>query len=131
MQLSSSDNKVNPFKYATTAGDLDIGPSQAQSRVNTYFNHVGSAGYMMIAGRYRDQGFLHFETTYQYGDMFLTVRNIYFTRCSDYAGNPYVQTFQPLTQSSDDGLKENEESIEHACETLSKLRPQLYGKQTD
>ena len=58
--------------------------------------------------------------------MFLTVRNTYFTRCSDYAGNPYVQTLQPLTQSSDDRLKENEELIENACETISKLKPQLY-----
>ena len=63
--------------------------------------------------------------------MFLTVRNIYFIRCSGYAGNPYVQTFQPLTQSPDDRLKENEELIETACETLSKLRPQIYDKKPD
>ena len=63
--------------------------------------------------------------------MFLVVRDIYFIRCSDYAGNPYVQTFQPLTQSSDDRLKGNEELIENACETLSKLRPQLYDKKPD
>ena len=63
--------------------------------------------------------------------MFLTVRNTYFIRCSDYAGNPYVQTSQPLTQPSDDRLKENEELIENACETLSKLKPQLYDKKPD
>ena len=28
-------------------------------------------------------------------------------------------------------LKEKEETIEHACETLSKLRPQLYYKKPD
>ena len=78
----------------------------------------------MMEGRYRDQGFLHFETNFQYGEMFLIARDTYFIRCSDYAGNPYVQTFQPLTQSSDDRLKEHEELIENACETLSKLRPQ-------
>merc|ERR1711966_344387 len=65
------------------------------------------------------------------GEMFLTVRNTYFIRCSDYGGNPYVQTFQPLTQSSDDRLKENEIIIEKACETISKLRPQLYDKKPD
>ena len=86
---------------------------------------------MMMEGRYRDQGFLHFETNYQYGGMFLTARNTYFIRCSDYAGNPYVQTFQPLTQPSDDRLKRNEELIENAYETLSKLRPQLYDKKPD
>ena len=57
--------------------------------------------------------------------MFLSVRNTFSIICGDYAGNPYVQTFQPLTQSSDDRLKENEELIENACETLSKLRPGL------
>ena len=63
--------------------------------------------------------------------MFLIVRNTYFISCSDHAGNPYVQTFQPLTQSSDDRQKENEELIENACETLSKLGPQLYDKKPD
>ena len=63
--------------------------------------------------------------------MFLIVRNTFFIRCSDYAGNPYVQTFQPLTQSSYDRFKENEELIENACETLFKLRPQVYDKNTD
>ena len=32
---------------------------------------------------------------------------------------------------SDDRLKENEIFIENACETLSKLRPQLYDKKPD
>ena len=32
---------------------------------------------------------------------------------------------------SDDGLKENKEFIENVCETLSKLRPQLYDKKPD
>ena len=131
MQLSASDNKVIVYKYTTISGHLDVGPSQPQSRIQTYFNHVGSTGYMMMEARYRDQGFLHFETNYQYGEMCLTVRNTYFIRCSDYAGNPYVQTFQPLTQSPDDRLKANEVIIENACGTLSKLRPQLYDKKPD
>ena len=42
----------------TISGNLDVGPSQAQSNVKTYFNHVGSTGFMMMEGRYRDQGFL-------------------------------------------------------------------------
>ena len=115
----------------TITGNLDVGPSQAQTSIKAYFNHAGSTGHIRIEGRYRDQGFLHFETNYQYGEMFLTVRNTYFIRCSDYAGNPYVQTVQPLTRSSDDRLNENEGLIEHACETLSQLRPQLYDKKPD
>ena len=133
IRASDATNRstVNQNGDTTISGNLDVGPSQTQSHVKTYFNHVGSSGFMMVGGRYRDQGFLHFETNYQYGEMFITVRNTYFIRCSDYAGNPYVQTFQPLTQSSDDRLKENEELIENACETLSKLKPQLYDKKPD
>ena len=61
---------VNQNGDATISGSLDVGPSQAQSNVKTCFDHVGSTGFMMMEGRYRDQGFLHFETNYQYGDMF-------------------------------------------------------------
>ena len=122
------NNLVHVYKDTQMDGNLDVGPSQAQNKVTTHFHHVGSTGYMMMEGRYRDQGFLHFGTNYQYGENCLIAKNTYFIRCSDYAGNPYVQTVQPLTQPSDDKLKENEELIEHACETLSKLRPQLYDK---
>ena len=102
---------LKPTGDAVINGNLDIGPSQAQSSMKTYVNHVGSTGYMMMEGRYRDQGVLHVETNYQYIEM-LTVRNThFFIRCSDYAGNPYVQTFPPLTQSPDDKVNENEESI--------------------
>ena len=103
---------------ASTTGDVSINggylgirPSQAQSKIKTHVNHVGTTGYMHMEGRYRDQGFLHFETNYQYGEMFLTVRNHLFIKCNENAGSPYVQTFHPPTQSSDDRLrlKENEE----------------------
>ena len=63
---------------------------------------------MQLEGRYRGQGYVHFGTNYQYGELFLIVRNICFIRCSDYAGSPYVQIFHTLTQSSDDRLKEHE-----------------------
>ena len=67
---------IKPTGDTTISGKLDVGPSQAQSRITTYFNHAGSTGHMMMEGRYRDQGYLHFETNYQYGEMLLTVRNI-------------------------------------------------------
>ena len=129
MGSTPTDNLIIMQKATRINGSLNIGLNQdgtplAMGNVKTYFNQVGSSCFMMMEGRYRDQGFLHFETNYQYGEM-LTVRNTYFIRCSDYAGNPYVQTFQPLTRSSDDRLKENEELIENACGTLPKLRPQL------
>ena len=59
------------YKDTTIYGNLlDVGQSQAQTSIKAWFNHVGSAGFMMMEGRYRDQGFLHFETSYQYGEMF-------------------------------------------------------------
>ena len=48
-----------------------------------------------------------------------------------YCGGDLVHFYKPTSNSSDDRLKENEELIENACETLSKLRPQLYDKKPD
>ena len=45
--------------------------------------------------------------------------------------NNNIIHYKPLVNSSDDGLKENEEIIENVCETLSKSRPQLYDKKPD
>ena len=45
--------------------------------------------------------------------------------------NNNIHHYKPLVNSSDDRLKENEEIIENACETLSKLRPQLHDKKPD
>ena len=42
-----------------------------------------------------------------------------------------IRHYKPLSNSSDDRLKENEVLITSACETLSKLRPQIYDKKTD
>ena len=107
MDFSPTDNIIIMHKATRINGSLNVGLNQggtplSMSNAKTYFNHAGSSGYMVMEGRYRDQGFLHFETNYQYGELFLIVRNTFFIRCSDYAGNPYGQTFQPLTQSSYD-----------------------------
>ena len=45
-----------------------------------------------------------------------------------YCGGDLVHFYKPTSNVSDDRLKENEELIENACETSSKLRPQLYYK---
>ena len=128
---NSTKLSIQPHGNTTISGNLDVGTSQAQPSIKTCFNDSGYTGYMQMEARNEADGFLHFQTNFSYGEMFLIVRNTFFIRCSDYAGNPYVQTFQPLTQSSDDRLRANEELIKHACETLSKLRPQLYDKESD
>ena len=42
-----------------------------------------------------------------------------------------VYFHKPTANASDDRRKENEELIENACETLPKLKPQLYDKKPD
>ena len=42
-----------------------------------------------------------------------------------------VDFYKPTTNAPDDRPKGNEVIIESACETLSKLRPQLYDKKPD
>ena len=70
------NNLVHMYNDTTVDGNLDVGQSQAQTSIKAWFNHVGSTGFMMTEGRYRDQGLLHFGTNYQYGELFLTVRII-------------------------------------------------------
>ena len=48
-----------------------------------------------------------------------------------YCGLNTIPFYKTTTNTSDDRLKENEELIESACDTLSKLRPQLYDKKPD
>ena len=42
-----------------------------------------------------------------------------------------TEFYKPFYSISDDRMKENEELIENACETLSKLRPQIYDKKPE
>ena len=48
-----------------------------------------------------------------------------------YCGLNIINFYIPTTNASDDRLKGNEEFKKNACETLSKLRPQLYDKKPD
>ena len=59
--------------------------------------------------------------------MFFEIKNDYYMCC----GNNLVHFYKTTSNGSDDRLKENEVIIESACETLSKLRPQLYDKKPD
>ena len=72
-------------------------------------------------------GLLTLSSTFQYSILQIRVNNgaEYMQFNSD---DNTIRHYKPLINSSDDRLKENEEFIENACETLSKLRPQLYDK---
>ena len=55
--------------------------------------------------------------------------NMLYTCIVELRNNIYF--YKPTTNASDDRLKENEVIIESACDTLSKLRLQLYDKKPD
>ena len=110
---------------AATSGNLDVGVGETKSKVKTHVNHAGNTGFMEIEAMWRNQAFLNFATGWADGGyLFVTISNGYYMFC----GNNIVYFYKPTTNASDDRLKGNEELIEDACETLSKLRPQLYDK---
>ena len=63
-EISASDaaNRlvVNQNGDTTISGNLDVGPSQAQSSIKAYVNHIGKTGYVEMEARWSSQGFIHF-----------------------------------------------------------------------
>ena len=116
IQLSGSDNKVNTYKYTSISANLDVGVGAASSLVKAHVNHEGSTGHIQMEAKYRNQSFLSFGTTYVNGYIFLEVKNAYYMYC----GGDLVHFYKPTSNVSYDRLKENEELIENACDTLSK-----------
>ena len=118
---------VNQNGDTTISGKLEVGVGASSSRVTVHVNHEGSIGSLQLVALWRNQSFLKFDTTYVNGYIFFQVKNEYYMYC----GGDLVHFYKPTSNASDDRLKENEELIENACETLSKLRPQLYDKKPD
>ena len=112
---------------ATINGNLDVGVGAASSITKAHGNHDGSTGSLQLEARWRNQSLLSFDTTYGHGYVLFIIKNDYHMRC----GNGSILFYKPTTNASDDRLKENEELLENACETLPKLRSQLYDKKPD
>ena len=127
MQLPGSDNKVNIYED-TSSGNLDVNVSNNRSSIKAYNTMDGYISYMELEAKWNSQGYLNFESN-RPGALyvFITVKDDLHMYC----GNNLVHFYKTTTNASDDRLKENEELIENACETLSKLRPQLYDKKPD
>ena len=126
MQLSGTDNKVNIYKDTTTSGNLDVGAGASQSNIRAYAIHDGDTSYIEAYASRGDQCFLNFYTDFSHGTVYIDIHGTTFLRITSW--NNEIIFYKPATGTSDDRLKENEEIIENACETLSKLRPQLYYK---
>ena len=109
-------------------GNLDVNVSNARTSIKAYNTMDGYTSYVELEAKWNSQGYVNFEPN-RPGALyvFTTVKDDLYMYC----GNNLVHFYKTTTNASDDRLKENEELIENACETLSKLRPQLDDKKPD
>ena len=128
IQLSGSDNKVNIYKDTTIIGNLEVGVGATSSKIVSHSNQQGFTAVTELHSQSPWTSKLEFITTHPTLLSFIFLKgSIYFEFNS---GNQTITHYKSLVNGSDDRLKENEELIEHACDTLSKLRPQVYDKKT-
>ena len=110
-------------------GSLDIGLSNNGAatgiKINNRSQKGNITGYTELKCESYFRSALHVFTSY-YPELFIRLNNDDYM---EFSGD-VIRHYTPLTNSSDDRLKENEVLITNACETLSKLRPQIYDKKT-
>ena len=130
MRCTNWNNQINMYKPTTIKYNLDVGVGRDDGAIETALNihntRDGLAGYIKIY-QWRNYYAL-IEPKNDTGNQRLEFRindgrYIYMNQSVG-----VIEFMKPTTNSSDDRLKENEEFIENACETLSKLRPQIYDK---
>ena len=105
---------------------LKVGVGAVTSNIKAFVSHDGNTSYCELKAVNREHCKLRSHTDYAHGTMYFGINHSTFFRLTNW--NNEINFYKPTTETSDDRLKENEEIIEHACETLSKLRPQLYDK---
>ena len=130
IQLSGSDDKINIYKHTSISGNSEVGAGAVTSNMKAFASHNGNTSCELIAAN-RDHGKFRFNTDYGHGTLYVGINDVNFFRLTNW--NNEINFYKPTTGTSDDRLKENEEIIENACETLSKLRPVIrqetrYGK---
>ena len=90
----------------------------------------GYTGYSELNAASAWDMWINLETTYPNGGwMHFQINNDNYMQLS--GSTQTINYYKPLVNPLDNRLKENEELIENACETLPKLRPQLYDKKPD
>ena len=133
-KLSGSDNKVNTYENTVITGRLDVGENEnyLTNWINIHTDNTNGNGFkgvmqFSVWGGKNDTWDIGSNTT----DVNIEIKSdgkLFMKFFNDNNEKGYCKT---LVNSNDDRLKENEELIENACETLPKLRPQLYDKKTD
>ena len=129
IKLSGSDNKVHIYKETLISSHLKVGVGAATSNIKAFASHDGNTSYCELKAVNREHGKLRFNTDYDHGTMYCGINYSNFFRLTNWDNE--INFYKPTTGNSGDRLKGNEEIIENACETLSKLRPQLYDKKPD
>ena len=124
---NSTKLSIQSHGNTTTAGNLDVGPAQAQTSVKTYVNHAGHQGNVETKALWNSQGYVNLNTTHAYGLLLIATKDVLYLYCA----LNIIHFYKPTTNASHDRLKENDELIRSACATLSKLKPQLYDKKPD
>ena len=116
------------YEDATIGGNLDVGATG-----NNSIKIHGTGATTSYAGFEASNGqncVWDFERTSN-SNVWPTIK-IKGVNLMDFSPNDNIIIhYKPFANWSDDRLKENEKLIENACETLSKLRPQLYDKKPD
>ena len=134
IQLPGSYNKVNIYKDTPITGRLDVGENPACSTnwINLHTDNTngngfsGAMSFTIWGGKNCTWNITSNTTDVKIevnlsGNLFMKFFN----------NNNNIHHYKPLVNSSDDRLEENEELIDNVCETLFKLRPQLYDKKPD
>ena len=125
IQLSSSDNKVNIYKDTTISGNLDVGTTGNNSmKIHGTGAATSYAVFTTNNGYNSYWGFQNGNHSQAWSN--ISVKGSSFMSFSHH-DNIIIHT-RNFANWSDDRLKGNDTYIESACETLSKLRPQLYDK---
>ena len=133
MQCSASANKVNIYKDTSITGRLDVGddPAYSTNWISLHTDNTngnGFKGVMQFSVWGGKNGTWDIDSNTTDAKIEIELDGNLFMKSFN---NNEIRYHKTLVNSSDDRLKENEEFIENACETSSKLRPQLYYKKPD
>ena len=78
-------------------GSLDVGPSQAQSSIKAYVNHIGKTGYVEMEARWPSQGVIHFKTNHTAGELFFAVKDSLRDKIHMHVGNDIIYNYENTT----------------------------------
>ena len=130
--LNTGHTTINGDNIVTGRLDVGLNPNNSTNWINIYSDNTSNTGisgvmqFNVWGGKNGTWDITSNTTDVKIefklaGNLFMKFFN----------NNNEIRYYKTLVNSSDDRLKENEVIIENACETLSKLRPQLYDKKPD